>query len=154
MALIAANPGGCWQADGRAGPGGPILLVVAAALVDVDNRVLLARRPPGKALAGLWEFPGGKLGPGESPEAALIRELAEELGIDTRTSCLAPLAFASHAYASFHLLMPLYVCRIWQGTPQPREGQELAWVRPNRLRDYPMPPADVPLIAILQDWLG
>ena len=131
----------------------PLLLVSAVALIDADDRVLLARRPEGKPMAGLWEFPGGKLQEGETPEAALIRELAEELGIDTHESCLAPIGFASHAYYDFHLLMPLFVCRVWEGTPAPREGQELAWVRPNALRDYPMPPADVPLVAQLQDLL-
>ncbi|RME14026.1 MAG: (deoxy)nucleoside triphosphate pyrophosphohydrolase [Alphaproteobacteria bacterium] len=130
-----------------------IVLVSAVALIDVDGRVLLARRPEGKALAGLWEFPGGKVEAGETPEAALIRELQEELGIDTRASCLAPLAFASHSYDDFHLLMPLFACRRWQGTVTPREGQKLAWVRANRLADYPMPPADAPLIPILRDWL-
>lgn len=130
-----------------------ILLVTAVALVDPDNRVLLQKRPEGKSLAGLWEFPGGKVDPGESPERALIRELHEELGIDVRESCLAPLTFASHAYGSFHLLMPLYLCRQWKGTLTPREGQEVAWVAPNRLGTYPMPPADVPLIPVLQDWL-
>jgi 8-oxo-dGTP diphosphatase len=144
---------GCWTADGRAGPAGPIVLVAAAALIDVDGRVLLARRPEGKSMAGLWEFPGGKVHDGETPEAALIRELHEELGIDTRESCLAALAFASHDYEDFHLLMPLYACRVWQGEISAREGQELAWVRPTRLRDYPMPPADEPLIAILRDLL-
>lgn len=146
----------CWDAsvpEPAATPGVAIVLVAAVALVDVDGRVLLAQRPPGKPMAGLWEFPGGKVQAGESPEAALIRELHEELGIDTRTSCLAPLTFASHRYEAFHLLMPLYVCRVWQGTPQPREGQRLAWVRPNRLADYPMPPADVPLVAMLRDLL-
>ena len=131
----------------------PLLLVVACALLDTEGRVLLAQRPPGKAMAGLWEFPGGKLAPGETPEAALIRELHEELGVDTHASCLAPLFFASHPYADFHLLMPLYVCRKWQGRPQGREGQKLAWVRPAALKDYPMPPADVPLVALLRDWL-
>lgn len=130
-----------------------IVLVSAAALVDPDGRVLLARRPEGKAMAGLWEFPGGKVEPGETPEAALIREMREELGIDTEESCLAPLTFASHAYADFHLLMPLFVCRKWRGTPAPREGQALAWARPDRLRDYPMPPADLPLIPMLRDLL-
>ncbi len=133
--------------------GVPILLVSAVALIDADDRVLIAQRPEGKSMAGLWEFPGGKLNDGETPEAALIRELDEELGIDTYESCLAPIAFASHAYDGFHLLMPLFVCRVWEGTPTPREGQELAWVRPNALRDYPMPPADVPLVAQLQDLL-
>ena len=131
----------------------PVLLVVAVALIDVDGRVLLARRPAGKPMAGLWEFPGGKVHPGETPEAALVRELREELAIDTRDSCLAPLTFASHSYEAFHLLMPLYVCRVWQGTITPLEGQELAWVRPSRLRDYPMPPADLPLIPVLRDLL-
>src|SRR5215831_13756933 len=126
-----------------------IVLVSAVALVDADGRVLLAQRPAGKTMAGLWEFPGGKIGPGETPEGALIRELAEELGIDVAASCLAPLTFASHSYPDFHLLMPLYVCRKWQGTVTPLEGQTLAWVRPNRLREYPMPPADEPLIAHL-----
>ena len=126
-----------------------LLLVVAAALVDVDNRVLLAQRPKGKALEGLWEFPGGKIDAGERPEQSLIRELKEELGIAVAEACLAPLTFASHAYPDFHLLMPLYVCRRWEGIVAPQEGQQLAWVRPNRLRDYPMPPADEPLIPHL-----
>ena len=130
-----------------------LLLVVAVALVDPDGRVLLAQRPAGKAMAGLWEFPGGKVHQGETPERALIRELREELGIDTEQACLAPFTFASHGYDTFHLLMPLYVCRRWQGIVVPREGQELAWVRPMRLRDYPMPPADKPLVAMLQDLL-
>ena len=131
----------------------PILLVAAVALLDADNRVLLARRPAGKHMAGLWEFPGGKIHDGETPEAALIREMNEELAIDTAESCLAPLTFASHEYDDFHLLMPLYVCRKWKGTVMPLEGQDLKWVRPNALRDYPMPPADEPLVAILRDWL-
>ena len=130
-----------------------IILVSAVALIDPDGRVLLAQRPPGKSLAGLWEFPGGKVEPGESPETALIRELKEELGIDTFTSCLAPLTFASHSYPDFHLLMPLFACRKWQGIATGIEGQNLAWVRPNDLRKYPMPPADLPLIPILRDWL-
>ena len=130
-----------------------ILLVSAVALIDPEGRVLLAQRPAGKALAGLWEFPGGKVEPSETPEAALIRELHEELGIDTWKSCLAPLTFASHSYQDFHLLMPLFACRRWDGIVQGREGQALAWVRPDRLRDYPMPPADLPLIPILRDWL-
>ncbi len=129
------------------------LLVSAVALIDADGRVLLAQRPEGKSLAGLWEFPGGKVEPGETPEVALIRELKEELGIDTHASCLAPLTFASHSYDSFHLLMPLFICRRWQGIAVAQEGQVLAWVRPDRLRDYPMPPADLPLIPILRDWL-
>ncbi|MHA1569888.1 MAG: (deoxy)nucleoside triphosphate pyrophosphohydrolase [Alphaproteobacteria bacterium] len=131
----------------------PLVLVVAAALVDLDGRVLIARRPEGKPMAGLWEFPGGKLAPGETPEAALIRELAEELGIDVAESCLAPFAFASHAHDDGHLLMPLYLCRQWKGRVHPREGQELAWVRPVRLGDYAMPPADLPLTAMLRDFL-
>ena len=130
-----------------------ILLVTAVALIDPEGRVLLAQRPPGKSLAGLWEFPGGKVDPGETPEQALIRELHEELGIDTWKSCLAPLTFASHSYEDFHLLMPLFACRRWDGIATGREGQALAWVRPNQLRDYPMPPADLPLIPILRDWL-
>ena len=130
-----------------------IVLVSAVALIDPDGRVLLAKRPPGKSLAGLWEFPGGKVEPGETPEAALIRELKEELDIDTQASCLAPLTFASHSYPEFHLLMPLFACRRWQGIARPTEGQTLAWVKPNALRDYPMPPADLPLIPILRDWL-
>ena len=126
-----------------------LVLVAACALIDVDGRVLLAQRPAGKPMAGLWEFPGGKVESGERPEDSLIRELKEELGIVVREACLAPLTFASHAYPEFHLLMPLYVCRRWDGTVTPREGQRLAWVRPNRLREYPMPPADEPLIAHL-----
>ncbi|WP_415838837.1 8-oxo-dGTP diphosphatase MutT, partial [Roseomonas mucosa] len=133
--------------------GSRLLLVSACALIDADGRVLLARRPEGKALAGLWEFPGGKVDPGETPEAALIRELREELGIDVAETCLAPFAFASHAYDGFHLLMPLYLCRRWEGTPESREGQALAWVRPQKLADYPMPPADKPLVALLRDFL-
>lgn len=131
----------------------PLVLVAAVALIDADGRVLIAQRPPGKSMAGLWEFPGGKVDAGETPEAALVRELHEELGIETRQSCLAPIAFASHAYESFHLLMPLYVCRQWRGTPHPREGQKLKWVAVQALRDYPMPPADLPLVAQLRDLL-
>ncbi|MEM8792968.1 MAG: 8-oxo-dGTP diphosphatase MutT [Pseudomonadota bacterium] len=130
-----------------------VVLVAAAALIDPDGRVLLAQRPEGKSMAGLWEFPGGKVEPGETPEACLVRELAEELGISTWESCLAPLSFASHAYEDFHLLMPLYACRKWQGIVEPREGQRTAWVRANELRSYPMPAADIPLIAVLRDWL-
>ena len=126
-----------------------LTLVVACALIDADNRVLIAQRPEGKTLAGLWEFPGGKLDAGERAEQALIRELYEELGIVVREACLAPLTFASHAYEDFHLLMPLYICRRWEGIVTPREGQQLAWVRANKLRDYPMPPADLPLIPHL-----
>lgn len=131
----------------------PVLLVVAVALIDRDGRVLLAERPAGKQMAGLWEFPGGKVNAGEAPEAALIRELKEELGVDTEESCLAPLTFASHAYETFHLLMPLYVCRVWKGQPTGLEGQQLAWARPNEMKSYPMPPADKPLIAMLRDFL-
>lgn len=130
-----------------------VLLVSAVALIDRDGRVLLGQRPEGKSMAGLWEFPGGKVEEDETPEQALIRELQEELGIDTWASCLAPLTFASHSYDDFHLLMPLFACRKWEGTPQPREGQTLAWARANQLRDYEMPPADVPLIPILRDWI-
>jgi len=144
---------GCWSAAESAGPSKPIVLVAAVALLDADGRVLLAKRPEGKSMAGLWEFPGGKLQPEETPEQALVRELKEELGIDTRRSCLAPFTFASHAYEDFQLLMPLFVCRVWQGRATAREGQELAWVRPSRLGDYAMPPADVPLIAMLRDFL-
>ncbi|MEM8693290.1 MAG: (deoxy)nucleoside triphosphate pyrophosphohydrolase [Pseudomonadota bacterium] len=130
-----------------------IVLVSAVALIDKDGRVLLAQRPKGKSMAGLWEFPGGKVEPAETPEQALIRELQEELDIDTWASCLAPLTFASHSYDDFHLLMPLFACRKWEGTPKSQEGQQLAWVRPNALKDYPMPAADVPLVSILRDWL-
>jgi 8-oxo-dGTP diphosphatase len=132
----------------------PILLVAAAALVDPDGRVLITRRPAGRPMAGLWEFPGGKVEPGETPEAALRRELHEELGIDVCPTCLSPFTFASHAYEAFHLLMPLYLCRQWDGTVTPHEGQEIAWVRAARLSHYPMPPADAPLIAPLCDLLG
>ena len=131
----------------------PVLLVSAVALVDVDGRVLLARRPEGKSMAGLWEFPGGKVQEGESPETALIRELREELGIDVTASCLAPFTFASHAYDDFHLLMPLFVCRVWDGFVAAREGQALKWVRPLDMDTYPMPSADVPLVAMLRDLL-
>jgi len=131
----------------------PTVLVVAVALIDVDGRVLIAQRPEGKALAGLWEFPGGKVEPGERPEQALIRELNEELGIDVNEACLAPFVFASHAYESFHLLMPLYLCRRWSGVVVKREHAALAWVKPNKLSDYPMPPADAPLVAWLRDLL-
>ena len=130
-----------------------LTLVVAVALIDQDNRILLAQRPEGKQLAGLWEFPGGKVEPGERPEETLIRELREELGITVKEACLAPLTFASHAYESFHLLMPLYLCRRWSGQPAGQEGQALAWVRPEKLADYPMPPADKPLIPLLRDFL-
>jgi len=145
--------------SGCAGPGEqpaaalPLVLVAAAALVDRDGRVLLAERPAGKCMAGLWEFPGGKVKDGESPEAALVRELREELGIDTAESCLAPLAFASHRYERFHLLMPLFVCRVWKGTARAKEGQRLKWVRCADLRNYAMPPADAPLVPLLEELL-
>lgn len=141
------------RAIAAAQPPLPLLLVVAAALIDADGRVLMAQRPPGRSLAGLWEFPGGKLNPGESPEAALVRELHEELGIETTRACLSPAVFASHRYETFQLLMPLYLCRSWRGTPQPLEGQALKWVEPARLADLPMPPADIPLVALLRDLL-
>jgi len=138
----------------EAGQSLPLVLVAACALLDRDQRILLTRRPEGKALAGLWEFPGGKVEAAETPEDALIRELKEELGIEVSAACLAPFTFASHRYAQFHLLMPLYLCRRWKGEPKPREGQALAWVRPARLAEYPMPPADRPLIPLLRDFLG
>ncbi len=131
-----------------------LLIVVAAALIDQQGRILIQQRPEGRALAGLWEFPGGKIDEGEVPEAALVRELKEELNIDVQINCLAPLTFASHAYEDFHLMMPLYACRKWDGFVQPQEGQAVKWVRPRDMRDYPMPPADVPLIAMLEDFLG
>ena len=134
------------------GPG-KIVLVAACALIDEDGRVLLTRRPEGKPMAGLWEFPGGKIDAGETPEAALVRELREELGITVQPKCLAPLTFASHAYETFHLLMPLFICRRWEGDVEALEGQEIAWVRSAKLQSYEMPPADIPLIPILQDWL-
>lgn len=143
--------GAVWA--GMPEPALPVVLVVAVALIDPDGRILIAKRPEGKALAGLWEFPGGKVEPGERPEAALIRELHEELGISVSESCLAPFVFASHAYNSFHLLMPLYLCRRWSGVVVQREHAALAWVKPERLSDYPMPPADAPLVAWLRDLL-
>ena len=130
-----------------------LLLVAAAALVDSDGRVLIGKRPAGKALGGLWEFPGGKVEDGETPEAALIRELREELGVEVTAACLAPFVFASHAYESVHLLMPLYLCRRWDGSVVPREHEALAWVKPRDMAGYPMPPADAPLVAWLRDWL-
>ena len=129
------------------------ILVSAVALIDQDGRILIAKRPDGKSMAGLWEFPGGKVELGETPEQALVRELSEELGIKTWNSCLAPLTFASHAYDDFHLLMPLFVCRKWEGIVIPKEEQELKWVYSNELKNYPMPPADKPLIPILRDWI-
>ena len=154
MAATGAEPRGCDGPPAEIGAA-PVrlVLVVAVALLDADDRILLTRRPPGKPLAGLWEFPGGKVDAGEVPETALCRELAEELGIDVRPTCLAPFTFASHRYPEFHLLMPLYLCRRWNGTITAREGQETAWVRAARLRDYEMPPADKPLVAMLQDFL-
>ncbi len=149
LTVAAAPP----EAVAPAGGGKPVLLVAACALVDPENRVLLARRPEGKPLAGLWEFPGGKVNPGETPEAALIRELKEELAIDVATACLGPFTFASHTYEKFHLLMPLFLCRRWQGQVTAVEGQALAWVKPARLGDYEVPPADIPLVAMLRDFL-
>jgi len=142
------------RADAVETGGLPVLIVIACALIDADGRVLIAQRPSGKALAGLWEFPGGKLKAGEAPEACLIRELREELDIVIEAACLAPLTFASYAYETFHLLMPLFICRKWTGSARPLEGQRLAWVRPGKLREYAMPPADAPLIPALIDTLG
>ena len=155
MAATGAEPNRPQGCDGPPASTEPVrlVLVVAAALLDADDRILLTRRPPGKHLAGLWEFPGGKVAQDETPEAALCRELAEELGIDVRPTCLAPFTFVSHRYPEFQLLMPLYLCRRWNGTVTAREGQELAWVRAARLGDYEMPPADKPLVAMLQDYL-
>ena len=148
-----SEPGdGCWQLPCQEVLK-PILLVAAVVLVDPDGRVLIAKRPEGKSMAGLWEFPGGKVRDDETPEMALVRELAEEIDIDTKTSCFAPFTFSSHVYDDFHLLMPLYLCRIWQGIPQPQEGQTLKWAYPNRLGDFHMPPADEPLVAMLRDFL-
>ncbi len=145
---------GCWGAPFVGlGASHKTVLVAAVALIDADGRVLIAKRPEGKSMAGLWEFPGGKVHDGELPETALVRELDEELGIDITETCLAPFTFASHVYEDFHLLMPLYLCRIWKGQPEPMEGQELKWVPPVRLGDFPMPPADKPLVALLRDYL-
>ncbi len=153
MPITGPDPG-CYDATERAEASTlPVVLVVAVAMVDVDNRVLLQQRPEGKSMAGLWELPGGKLHDGESPEAALVRELKEELGIDVTRSCLAPLTFASHRYEDFQLLMPVYACRVWKGTPTGREGQALKWVRPVKMTELPMPPADLPLIPLLRDFL-
>ena len=153
MPIIGPDPS-CLEADAReVRPDLPVILVAAIALIDVDGRILLAQRPEGKSMAGLWEFPGGKVEDGETPEVALIRELHEELDLDISASCLAPLTFASHPYEDFHLLMPLYLCRVWKGNPTPKEGQALKWVRLENFGDYPMPPADLPLVAILRDFL-
>ena len=130
-----------------------VILVSAVALIDIDGRVLITQRPKGKSMEGLWEFPGGKIESGETPEDALVRELYEELGIETWSSCLAPLTFASHRYSDFHLLMPLFACRKWDGIPKPKEGQNLKWAHVKSLKDFPMPPADIPLITVLRDWL-
>jgi 8-oxo-dGTP diphosphatase len=153
MPITGPDPG-CLQAEARTLERPlPLLLVAAVALIDIDGRVLLAQRPEGKHLAGLWEFPGGKVHAGETPEAAVVRELREELAVDITESCLAPFAFASHAYDDFQLLMPLYVCRVWKGTPTPLEGQVLKWIRPMAMTSLPMPPADAPLVAMLRDYL-
>ena len=153
MPITGPDPG-CLQADVRRAEGPlPIVLVSAVAMVDPDGRVLMAQRPPGKRMAGLWEFPGGKVDAGETPEAALVRELREELAVDITESCLAPFTFASRTYDDVHLLMPLYLCRVWKGTPVAQEGQTLKWVRPLTMAQLPMPPADVPLVAMLRDFL-
>lgn len=153
MPITGPDPG-CLQAEVRRSTGAlPIVLVTAVALVDPDGRVLMAQRPLGKRMAGLWEFPGGKVDEGETPEAALVRELREELAVDITESCLAPFTFASHAYDDFHLFMPLYLCRVWRGVPTAREGQALKWVRPLAMASLPMPPADVPLVAMIRDFL-
>ncbi|UTW52980.1 (deoxy)nucleoside triphosphate pyrophosphohydrolase [bacterium SCSIO 12827] len=155
MAPANLPEGGCWDAEFRKSQGDVrTVIVVAAVLVDIDGRVLVAQRPEGKAMAGLWEFPGGKLEVGELPETALVRELKEELGIDLTESCLAPLTFASHLYEDFHLLMPVYVARQWKGEPRGLDGQALKWVQPVKLRDLAMPPADEPLVALIRDFLG
>ena len=153
MSITGPDPA-CLEAEARSGGAPkPTVLVAAVALVDADGRVLLAQRPAGKIMAGLWEFPGGKLVAGETPEAALVRELREELALDIAESCLAPLTFASHDYEVFHLLMPLFVCRVWEGVPRAQEGQALKWLRPRDMTTLPMPPADKPLVAILRDFL-
>ena len=153
MPIIGPDPS-CLNAKDRTEYSNhPVLLVVSVALIDVDGRILLAQRPEGRQMSGLWEFPGGKIEEGETPEVALVRELKEELGIDITESCLAPFSFASHVYDNFHLLMPLYLCRLWKGTPSPKEQQKLKWVRLENFNDYPMPPADLPLVAMLKDFL-
>ena len=153
MPITGPDPS-CLEAEVReARPDVPVILVAAIALIDVDGRIVLSQRPEGKSMAGLWEFPGGKVEDNETPEVALIRELKEELGLDISESCLAPLTFASHPYDDFHLLMPLYLCRVWKGNPNAKEGQALKWVRLENFGDHPMPPADVPLVAILRDFL-
>ena len=153
MPITGPDPG-CLQAETRTPKSSlPLLLVAAVALIDIDGRVLVAQRPEGKHLAGLWEFPGGKVHADETPEAAIVRELREELAVDITESCLAPFAFASHAYDDFQLLMPLYVCRVWKGTPTPLEAQALKWLRPLAMASLPMPPADAPLVAMLRDYL-
>ncbi len=154
MPTTAPDPGdGCEAVSSPPAAPARTVLVVAVALIDADNRVLIAQRPPGKAMAGLWEFPGGKVHEGETPEAALARELAEELGIDIAPACLAPFTFASHRYADFHLLMPLYVCRKWRGEVHPREGQQIKWIRAARLGDFEMTPWEKPLVGMLRDYL-
>ncbi len=153
MPLLSPGRGCLDAASSPSEDGRKVVLVTAVALIDADGRVLLARRPDNKDLSGLWEFPGGKVDDGETPERALVRELTEELGLDITESCLAPFTFASHAYDDFHLLMPLYVCRVWKGSPEAREGQELKWVRPRDMARLPMPPADRPLVAMLRDLL-
>ena len=153
MPIIGPDPSCLEAKDRKIDLNIPVLLVVAVALIDVDGRVLLSQRPEGKLMSGLWEFPGGKIEEGESPEAALTRELKEELGIDIGESCLAPFSFASHVYDDFHLLMPLYLCRVWRGVPSPKEQQKLKWVKLEKFSEYPMPPADLPLVAMLKEFL-
>jgi 8-oxo-dGTP diphosphatase len=153
MPIIEPDPSCLNAKDRKEYSNHPVLLVVSVALIDVDGRILLAQRPEGRQMSGLWEFPGGKIEEGETPEVALVRELKEELGIDITESCLAPFSFASHVYDNFHLLMPLYLCRLWKGTPSPKEQQKLKWVRLENFNDYPMPPADLPLVAMLKDFL-
>jgi 8-oxo-dGTP diphosphatase len=153
MPIIGADPSCLEAKDRKIDINIPVLLVVAVALIDVDGRILLSERPEGKQMSGLWEFPGGKIEEGESPEVALIRELKEELGIDITQSCLAPFSFASHVYDDFHLLMPLYLCRVWRGVPSSKEQQKLKWVKLEKFNEYPMPPADLPLVAMLKEFL-